>query len=273
VANRRKVDRAQQARTALTRARDIALAVLRTAALLALAGTVIGLGYAGYVYATTSPRFAIRRIEVRGNERVPEAELLRLSGLAEGQNFFLADRAGAEAAIAEHPWVRAVHVARDFPQGITLAVLERSPVALVHVENLYLVDREGEVFKRWAPGDPVDLPVVTGVPREVWAERPDEARAELLEALSALAAWKASPVSQRASAAEVHVDVADGLTLYAGANDLVVKLGHDGIAEKLERLERVLAEAQARGMSLSLVRLDNRARPGWIAVRPKRAFE
>lgn len=269
MANRRKVDRGEQVRAAKATAKRTARVLGK---LLVVAAIVGGAGWgtrALWVFATTSPRFAIETIEVTGYERAEEEELRGLLGIAPGENLFTADTGSARDRLLSHPWVREAQVERRFPQGIAVSVLERRPRALVDLGHLYLLDEKDEVFKRALPGDPADLPVITGVSREDWTERTREARERLRGAVELLDAVERRAALAELPAAEVHLDEAEGPTLYLGDGETAVKLGHDGFEAKLDRLERVLAELDRRGERAELLRLDNRTRPGWIAARLK----
>lgn len=267
--NRRKVDRGERVRAAKATARRTASVLGKLLLVSALVG---GTGWglrALWVFATTSPRFAIETIELSGHERAEEEELRGLLGIEPGENLFLADTGSARERLLSHPWVREARVVRRFPQGIAVTVLERKPKALVDLGHLYLLDEKDEVFKRALPGDPADLPVITGVTREEWTERTREARERLRDAVALLDAVERRPGLAGLPAAEVHLDEAEGSTLYLGDAETAVKLGHDGIEAKLDRLERVLGELEKRGEEAELLRLDNRTRPGWIAARRK----
>lgn len=267
MANRRRIDRAERAQKIIGALKRLGRIALRLGALAALIGCIRMGATAAHEWVTTTDRLAIATIDVEGNERASADELRRLAGIAPGTNLLLADLASARNRLLVHPWIEQATVERRFPQGIGIAVVERQAAALVDLGHLYLVDGRGEVFKRVLPGDPVDLPVITGIAREDWSARPDAARQRLDQALQAIAAWKARDRGAHLPVAEVHLDEGEGPTLYLGDRGPAVKLGHGGFERKLDRLQQVLAEAERRGKRLELVRLDNRARPGWIAAR------
>ncbi|AKU91857.1 cell division protein FtsQ/DivIB [Vulgatibacter incomptus] len=267
MANRRKKDRAEQRRVAGAFARRASLAAAKATAV--LAGIVAIAGAVRYVhrFATTSPSLAITTLSIVGNDRATELEIRTLAGIAEGDNFFRTDTEAAERQLRSHPWIADVSVSRSFPQGVEISVLERKAAALVDLGGLYLVDRGGELFKKVATGDPFDLPVVTGLPREEWSARPKEAREKLGEVLDALEVYSGRMLAGSRPLSEIHFDEAEGLTLYLGERGMAVKLGRGDLERKLERLERVIAVASRRGEELELVRLDHRTRPGWVAAR------
>ncbi|HEY0840216.1 MAG TPA: FtsQ-type POTRA domain-containing protein [Vulgatibacter sp.] len=230
-------------------------------------GTAAYAAMGTYRFATTSPKLAISQIVISGNERATDLEIRAWLGIAEGDNILRADTQAAELRLAEHPWVEKAIVSRSFPQGLAIEVLEREAIALVELGHLYLVDRGGEVFKRAVNGDPMDLPVITGLSRDEWTERPDEAQTKLGEVLGALGIYGESEIAKSHPVSELHFDQTEGLTLYLGDRGLAAKLGSGDLERKLDRLAQVVGFAERRGESLELVRLDNRTRPGWIAAR------
>ena len=239
----------------------------RATALAAMIAATAYVARSAYRFATTSPAMAIGVIKVAPTSHTSDREIRLALGIAEGDNFLLADVAAAETRLRELPWISSATVSRSFPQGLEVEVLEREAAALVDLGHLYLVDRGGEVFKRAMPGDPMDLPVITGLSRDEWLERPSEARAKLGEVLDALGIYGESEISRALRVSELHFDQTEGLTLYLGDRGLAAKLGSGDLERKLERLAQVVGFVERRGEELELVRLDNRTRPGWITAR------
>jgi cell division protein FtsQ len=64
---------------------------------------------------------------------------------------------------------------------------------------------------------------------------------------------------------EVRV-AAEGLVLVL-ADGTEARLGEGDTDAKLQRLSRVREELRARGLSAEVIHLENRARPGWVAVK------
>jgi cell division protein FtsQ len=181
-----------------------------------------------------------------------------------GDPFLFADVPAMEAALARHPWVKRVTVRRALPPALVAAVEERAAAALVDLGGLYLVDDAGDPFKRAAPGDRVDLPLVTGISRDDWVKR--RAAAEPLLA-SALQLARAFAARRGARLAEIHVDPGDGVTLYVGDDGTQVRLGTGDYEAKLQRLDKVLSALRAEGKRAEVVHLDNRVHPSWVTVR------
>jgi len=259
--NRRRVDRVPGERRRKA-ARAVALALPTVAAVAGLAGALFLL----WRYGIAGDLLRIERIQLEGLARATPEELLELSPAQRGDHLLFVDPDAVEAALRRHPWVAAAEVRRRFPRTLEVKITERRPAALVDLGGLYLIDDRGEVFKRAAPGDGLDLPVVTGIEREAWVERREELEPLLTAALALLARWSARGLDGRASVSELHVDPDYGTTLWTG-DGMEVRLGQGDIEEKLTRLERVLSALDADGQRAEVLHLDNRRHPDWVAVR------
>jgi cell division protein FtsQ len=260
--NRRRVDRVPGERR-----RKAARAAVRALPALATAAALLAAAFLFWRHAVLGDLFRIEAIRFEGLSRATPEELLELSPAQRGDHLLLCDTDVVAAALRRHPWVASVEVERELPRTLVVRVSERRAAALVDLGGLYLVDAKGEVFKRAAPGDGLDLPVVTGIGREAWIDRREEVEPLLAAALALLARWSERGLDRSEPVSEIHVDPDSGTTLWAGDDGLEVRLGHGDLPEKLERLERVLSAVAADRERAEVLHLDNRRRPDWVTVR------
>jgi cell division septal protein FtsQ len=150
---------AEAERSAFKAALDAALRTLAAAALSAILSLAL---WQSWRWATASPLFAVREIQFTGLVHASEGEMTRKSGLAVGENLFRADLPRATRALESQPWVAAVHIERQLPGTLRIDVEEHRAAALVQAGALYVLDDEGRLFKRAAPDDGLDLPIITG---------------------------------------------------------------------------------------------------------------
>ncbi len=186
------------------------------------------------VYAVlSSPRLALRTIEVRGDREVCAQVAGRLQ-LPRNTNFFLAPTEQLARQVASVPAVRMARVARDFPGRLVVTVERREPVAVIRsAEQALLVDAQGVVYSirnEWGWGQP-EL-VAPHVTPETMGE--GEAKVELARLLAVLRAFGPSP---RLGLARLELDRGDEITavLESGAQ---VRLGTE---EQLPAKIRLLA--------------------------------
>ena len=226
-------------------------------------GARMGLGW-----ARTSPAFQIHTLAFHGLHHATEAELTRLSGMALGQNLFAIDPEQLAQAMNAHPWVRKVEISRHFPRVVSIQVQEHEPVAMAVLADLYLLDAEGEPFKKVTPEDALNLPLVTGMTREQYMSDPVATAARFRSALELVTAYQRRPSFSGERVSEVRLEK-EGMAVVTGdGQDVTIGLGGAGsMEEKLERLVRVRGELSRRGLAAAAIRLDNRTRPGWVTVQ------
>jgi cell division protein FtsQ len=256
--NRRRID----AEIKTARRRQALLHVVkvcaRTALTIAIAGGLLVGGWRSYQWANSSPYFGLKRIEFRGLHHASDVELAKVANLSLGQNLFQLDTKLAERAMQTHPWVRSAAITRFFPDRLQATIVEHRPVAMVSLGTVYLLSAEGQPFKKVQWGDSVDLPLVTGIEREEYVREPEQVISRLRQALDVARAYK-GPLS------EIRLGRA-GITLITDGGQ-EIRLGEGDAEEKLARLRRVRSELEKRGLTAEVIRLDNRARPGWITLK------
>ncbi len=262
--NRRRVDVAKKTAEIKAVASSLAPTLLRVfGVIVATAAIVFGV-YSLSQWARQSPRFAITHVVYSGNSHASDFELGRVGGIQLGQNLVAADALAIERLVATHPWVKTARVNRRFPQSLEVQVTEHHAVAMVSLGDLYLLDEDGEPFKRVTPSDALDLPIVTGIERDDYVSRHDDTVLRLTDALGLAQTYATSKLGKGAPLSEVHLDI-EGVTLVT-ADGQQVQLGEGAWKEKLDRLARVVKELQARSLTAAVIRLDNRARPSSVTV-------
>ena len=152
-----------------------------------------------------------------------------------------------EQAVEEFPTVGRLEVDRDFPDGLRIEVVERSPVAVVREGSERVPVTAGGSELRGATA-PDDLPVI----------EEDEHTDRVLALLAAAPV----PLLRRAERAGMGpkgltVRMADGPVVYFG--------GADDLEAKWAAAARVLADPTAEGASYVDVRVPERTAAGGIA--------
>ncbi len=218
-------------------------------------------------YVTTTPRFAVKTIDVSGNARRSADDVASESGIAKGQNIFSLDLERARAHLLADPWIHDASIVRRLPGTVTVQVTEREAAAVVALGDSYLASRDGEIFKRLEPGDPTDLPAVTGLTSDAVAEDRDAAVRSVRRALDLAAEYERSPLAARAPLQEVHIADGEALTLFVGKSAIALELGVAPFHRKLEEAGRVLGELERRGAKADAIMLDSEAHPERVVAR------
>jgi cell division protein FtsQ len=205
-----------------------------------VAGAVVaavGVGlWAGHRYVTSSPRFAVATIDVRGTARLTADDVRALLRVRPGDNVFAADLRAEAAALEGEPWILAAEVRRELPDTIVVEVEERTAAAVVALDALYYADAGGVPFRRCDEDYAAELPLVTGLERDAFAAGNPAGAAAVRAALATIATWRAVPT--RPVVDEIHVDGKGGLALRT-EDGVSIQLGTDpdGIAARLRRFD------------------------------------
>jgi cell division septal protein FtsQ len=239
--------------------------------LLVVAPVVVGLGFVASratAWLDRDPRFRIGTVEIDGNDRIPDAEILDRSGLRPGDGIFDADIERARERLLGDERVREAAIEKELPATIRITVRERVPVAVLADGRggLFLVGDDGTVFHRVSVGEAPDLPVLTGFDLARRADDPVGLQAELESAAALVRLVEESGLPGNKTVAEVHRAVDGGLDLVT-SDGLPVHLGTGPYRDKLRRLGRLVGLLAGRNLEVEEVHLAGGRRPERITVR------
>lgn len=274
--NRRRLPKEERAARAMGRTKRALVALARVTAALGVAAAVLYGAVRSWQNVKTGGRFTVKHVVFMGNQRSSSEELLTLAGPLEGTNIFTVDLSAAAWHMEQHRWVAHARVARELPDTLRVVIDEREAAALVSAGGLYAVDRAGLPFKSVTTADQLDLPVISGVAREVLTNADGSASSDVLTALKIIDAYQARKIALREPLSEVHVVEEagqPGFLLYCGESGVEVNLGvlHGDVTRELtavlDRLERVWSGLDQRGARPRSLDLGNRSRPDLVPAR------
>ncbi|MHB9097282.1 MAG: cell division protein FtsQ/DivIB [Syntrophales bacterium] len=228
--------------------REVSLVILLTGA---IAGVTAGF-LVGYDWIIRSPYLAVRETVVRGCKELTEKDILTLAAIRPTPNILALNPDAITRRIRANPWIREVFVGREFPDRLVIVVRERKAVALLQREGaLYLLDSDGEPFKKLEPGDEANLPILTGF---VNGGRTNDALVkQSITLLNYLAGSKDTPAIGAVS--EVHGNETFGLSLFTDTG-LCLQLGFDGFENKFRRLTPVMADLDRKNRKVGFLLID-----------------
>ena len=231
-------------------------------------GASLAVAWSAHHYALTSPRFAIRTVDLVGAKRNSLEQIKTDSGVSVGANIFALDTDAAERKLLENPWISEVKVTRRLPNTLRIELNEREASAVVALgERLYLVTHEGVPFKEVQAGDPYDMPLISGVsPENLQRDRKREIE-RIQTGLEVLHQFERIPLSRVYPPEEVHLADAGDVTLTCGKDGVTLELGTGPWRKKLLMAEEVVGELRKKGRTPGIVFLDNQAHPERVVVR------
>lgn len=115
-------------------------------------------------FLMTSALFNTKTINVMGNKRVSQQEIIRISGLNYQQNIFRINTKETMKNIFQNPYVEKIKIRRGLPNIINIDIIEREPIVLVPYVGSYLyVDSHGIVVEINSSIEGMELPLIKGL--------------------------------------------------------------------------------------------------------------
>ena len=212
----------------------------------------------GYQYVTTSAHFEARTVAFEPTPHLSADRLTELMGLPAGTNILAVDVDAMRSKIEADPWVASASVERQLPDTLRVTVTEHEPAAVLLSGYFYLLNREGEPFKRVEPGERGELPVITGVERDLLVKSDPAANQIIRRALDVLVAYGERA---RPRLSEVHIGEGGEALLYTEKTGTLLRLGRGPLGDKLARFDALRVALGERADKLSVVHLDAEASP------------
>jgi len=224
-------------------------------------------------FALFSPSFYIGQVTVRGTGNVTLVHTIQHMGMP-GQNIFLIDIAGFTSRVDALPLVASANIEKDWPNALTVSVVERQPVLLWQTPRAtYSVDSHGiviglasetagadhlmtvvdmrskEITQRVQPGTQLNAADIAFA-RQVFAQLPR------VVGISVFTLRYDAAGSQSSGSGSFIIQSPQGWVAYLGGTDDTNPLDN-----RLLELQQILSTAQQRQLTLATVDLRYGLRP------------
>lgn len=218
---------------------------------------VVAALFLGFLWLRDSPLVEVEQVDVRGATG-PDAGKVRaaLENAAADMTTLHVRHDALMAAVDAYPIVGDVRVRRDLPKGLTIEVVQRTPVAVAEVGGKEVpLTSDGSLLHGATP--PGDLPRLTL--EQTPTGRVSDAKGRRLVAVTAAAPAPLRARAERAFIGErgVTLEMDDGPELYFGTAD--------ALEAKWAAAARVLADPSAEGATYIDLREPERPAAGGLA--------
>jgi cell division protein FtsQ len=241
-------------------------------AMMAATGVALGVVH-GWQALKGSARLQVRSVEYEGLSRATAGELSVYTGVNVGDGILDLDLDAMARALTRHPWVARAQVRRQLPDKINIVVREYEPAVLVALNEIYLANADGELFKRMAAGDGVLLPIVTGLVREDAQKEPESLRTHIQDAVALVHALAKSK-KRLGRVDELHHDPDTGWSVVVNqlkeAQSVRLHLGKQP-TRRIELAASALERARAKNLSPTVIWADGQKHPQRVHMRVRHA--
>lgn len=194
--------------------------------------------------------FTVQQITISGNTKIKDKEILKRSGLRQGESsiFFFEDT--VEQNIAKNPWVKSVSVTKEFPKKVNIVLDEEQIYCLFVSEdgNFYYLSKEGKHLGPSNFDQGLDFPVLIG-------EGINDA--ELVqEAIQLLELSSESKVLGWSQISEVHLDSIYGISLFT-IDKKLIEFDTKNIVNKWRKVEKIVTHAEMMGIEEKYINISS----------------
>lgn len=217
------------------------------------------LGFHGYRYLRLSEYFRIRQFEMKTDQgRVDADEVMRFAGITSDLYLNEVDLRRLAERLARHPWIKNVHIKRAYPHSLILEIEEMRPEAIVLLEGMHYMDKGGRIFKSVGKDEPMDYPIISGIPMK--ETREEEGIRRLHSAVQLLSLAKKGERLKDFMISELHWRDGEGWTVYPHWGWLRIRFGDGDFSRKWDHLERVLERLEESLVTINSIDLRVKSR-------------
>jgi len=127
---------------------------------------ILLLAFIGLIFFFRSSTFDLKmeKVSISGNRVLKNEEILKILSLKPGTSIFSLSVRDLAMKLEENPWIKEAFVSRRLPDGLSVKIVERKPLALLEANQTgYLIDSESFVIAQVDP-EKVDLPSLHDIP-------------------------------------------------------------------------------------------------------------
>ncbi|MBW6457679.1 MAG: FtsQ-type POTRA domain-containing protein [FCB group bacterium] len=126
-------------------------------------GIVVILFVLAMLYCGYQQVFRVKQIIVHGHYELEDRYVTRISGIKRGAGMFELDLATARDLLIAEPYIFNAYISRQFPDAVHIYVIERQPVALLELREMYALDAFATILPLPSSYAADKLPVISGI--------------------------------------------------------------------------------------------------------------
>lgn len=207
------------------------------------------------MYFRNSDALIIKKIEILSlNTHILPQEIVALSQVTPKDKLFTINLSQVAKNIYRHPWVEHVQIRREFPNRLQIHVTEREPYLYVLAGDTYIADKNGVVFKKKEAHENYNLPVVSGLSKNLAVTYPQLTSYYFKNILGFYESLKQAEFYKNHTLEQIHFDLSQGMTVFADEHLLEIYYGNSDFTDKQDRLNQLGQKEKNLGQLFS--RLD-----------------
>ena len=213
--------------------------------------------FLAYDALSSLPYFQIQELQFHNLKRLQKKELLKdLNFEKLHLNYFFVDTDFIADHLKSHAWIQNAVVERVYPNQLQAFIQEKQAVAVTALSQLTAIDQTGAPIAAISAKEATELPLISGVSHEFFAEGGDQHIGQrlLLRGLEVAQLYQQSDIPQLRALSEVYVSETGRIELML--QQTRVSLGTKDFSSALRHLNRILKHLKKRGVDASYILLS-----------------
>lgn len=210
----------------------------------------------GYHFLLHADFFKIQKIHVSGCNRIHRKKAIQITGINKGENILAIDLVEASNRLESDPWIKKAVVKRSLLDTIEILISERKPCAVIKLDDLYLVDTDGVIFKK-AKSHERTFPLLLGLHKDDIVKNSSESFRIITTALRLIRNLQEQNML-KGCATEIEMNQAFGLTLLNTYENISIFLGFDDLREKLFLSTKIIDDLHKKGFSAKNININSK---------------
>jgi cell division protein FtsQ len=226
--------------------------IARRRAAVLVAGALVVVAFLwGLTALWRAPLLPVRTVEVTGASRLTTQSVLASAAVPADATLPKLPKSQILARLTANPWVAEASLTRTLPGTVNIAIVERTPIALVDAggAELWLISADGHWLGRRSAEDTVAVPTVREAPGAVPIAGKATASKELKNALAVIDGLSPELRGRVQTVSASTVDktaltLADGIQVFVGSVDQIAK--KDQLVRQILKKEKKLVYINVR---------------------------
>jgi cell division septal protein FtsQ len=219
---------------------------------------------AGAAYLAQSSNFRLNNIRISGCRITSPDKILSYADIEKGMNLLLVNLGQTSTRIEQYPYINKAVVQRKLPGTLEIYLEERKPRAIIQLDGYYLLDTNGEIFKKAEAGE-LRYPVLTGLTTETFYKDRQGCLQIIRNALQLLGHIEKDK-RFRGLQIEIAIDQISGFTIRTTPEPMEVNVGWEEFAEKIDSLWKIVDDLKSKGLSPGTIKLKS-PQKAYVMVR------
>jgi cell division protein FtsQ len=210
-----------------------------------------------YFALLDAPWFRVSEVAIIGLKHLKEDEILNALMIPSEASLLSLKSSQLVKRLESLPWIESSVVQFSLPNRVVVEIAEREPLAIIHSEDLYLIDTEGKLVSRASSDQKQKFLLVEGFSGlslkegDVLPQETLKGLKALLSALEQSKTWLPS-----GSILQCRWNAETGFALYTTRNSICIQLGWHDFNRKLDHLQHVFRVLEERAWWNSVIGID-----------------